>query len=101
MRNLIVAALIAAGALLGWPDRPSAAADSPCTSMDGTVESGQMCHVHASNSTYTMDMTFPTDYPDDQALTGYISQNRDGFLNVAETSGSRDLPYQMEVTTEQ
>jgi uncharacterized protein DUF3298 len=105
MRNLIAAALTASAALLGWSGGPVAAADPPadppCTSMDGTVQSGQMCHVHASNSTYTLDMTFPTDYPDDQALAGYISQNRDGFLNVAQTSGSRDVPYQMEVTAEQ
>jgi hypothetical protein len=101
MRNLIAAALIAAGALLGWPGGLVAAADSPCTDMGGTVESGDMCHVQASNSTYTLDMVFPVDYPDNQALTDYISQNRDGFLNVAKTSGSRDVPYQMEVTSEQ
>src|SRR5215469_6258610 len=104
MRYLIAAALIVAGALPGWSGGSAAAdpaADPPCTKMDGTVESGQMCHVHSSNSTYTLDMTFPVDYPDDQALTDYVSQNRDGFLNVAQTSGSRDLPYQMEVTAEQ
>jgi hypothetical protein len=101
MRNLIAAALIAAGALLGWSGGLVAAADSPCADMGGTVESGAMCHVRASNSTYTLDMAFPVDYPDYQVLTDYISQNRDGFLNVAETSGSRDVPYQMEVTSEQ
>jgi hypothetical protein len=101
MRNLIAAALIAAGALLGWPDGLVAAADSPCDDMGGTVESGEMCHVRDSNSTYTLDMMFPVDYPDNQALTEYISQNRDGFLNVAKTSGPRDVPYQMEVTSEQ
>lgn len=29
-------------------------------------------------------MTFPVDYPDQQALTDYITQNRDGFVNVAQ-----------------
>jgi hypothetical protein len=104
MRYLIAAALIVAGALPGWSGGSAAAdpaVDTPCTKMDGTVESGQMCHVHSSNSTYTLDMMFPVDYPDDQALTDYVSQNRDGFLNVAQTSGSRDLPYQMELTAEQ
>jgi hypothetical protein len=101
MHNLIAAALIVAGALLGWSGGPVAAAESPCSNMGGTVESGEMCHAHASNSTYTLDMAFPVDYPDDQALTDYISQNRDGFINVAQTSGPRDVPYQMEVTAEQ
>jgi hypothetical protein len=105
MRNVIAAALIAAGALLGWAGGSVAAADSPCTSMGGTVEAEQTCHVHAANSTYTLDMKFPLDYPDEQALTDYVGQNRDGFVSVAQTSsqtsGTRDVPYQMEVTSEQ
>jgi hypothetical protein len=104
MRNLIAAAVIASGALLGWSGGPVAAAESPCSGMGGAVDNAQMCHVHASAATYTLDMTFPVDYPDEQALTDYLNQNRDGFVNVAQTSqtsGSRDLPYQMEVTSEQ
>jgi hypothetical protein len=101
MRNVIAAALTAAGALLGWAGGPVAAADSPCTSMGGDVEGEQTCHVHAANSTYTLDMKFPLDYSDEQALSDYLSQNRDGFVNVAQTSGTRDVPYQMEVTSEQ
>jgi len=101
MRNVIAAALTAAGALLGWAGGPVAAADSACTSMGGDVEGEQTCHVHAANSTYTLDMKFPLDYSDEQALTDYLSQNRDGFVNVAQTSGTRDVPYQMEVTSEQ
>lgn len=101
MRNLTATVLAAAGALLGWFSGPAAAADSTCSSMGGAVESGQMCHVHVANSTYTLDMTFPVDYPDEQALTDYINQNRDGFVNVAQTSGPRDQPYQMELTSEQ
>src|SRR5581483_2808373 len=101
MRNVIAAALIAAGGLLGWADGPVAGADSACTSMGGDVEGEQTCHVHAANATYNLDMKFPLDYPDEQALTDYVSQNRDGFINVTQTSGTRDVPYQMEVTSEQ
>ena len=105
MRNLMTAALIAAGALLGWSGGPVAAADSTCGNLGGDVEGDQTCHVHASTSTYTLDMKFPLDYPDEQALTDYISQNRDGFVSVAQTSsqtsGTREVPYQMEVTSEQ
>jgi uncharacterized protein DUF3298 len=105
MRNLIAAALIAAGALLGWADGPVAGADSACTSMGGDVEGEQTCHVHATTATYSLDMKFPLDYPDEQALADYVSQNRDGFISVAQTSsqtsGARDVPYQMEVTSEQ
>jgi Protein of unknown function (DUF3298) len=101
MRNMIAAALIAAGALLGWSGAPVAVADSTCATLGGDVEDEQTCHVHASTSTYTLDMKFPLDYPDEQALADYLSQNRDGFVSVAQTSGTRDVPYQMEVTSEQ
>ncbi|HTX96239.1 MAG TPA: esterase [Mycobacterium sp.] len=98
MRYLMAAALLAPAVLLGWP---AAAAPPSCASLGGSVEAGQMCHVHTSGPTYTLDMTFPTDYPDEQALTDYITQNRDGFVNVAQSSGPRDQPYQLEATTEQ
>jgi hypothetical protein len=105
MRNTLSAALIAAGALLGWSGGAVAAADSTCASLGGELPDEQNCHVHASSSTYTLDMTFPVDYPDEQALTDFIGQNRDGFVSVAQTSsqtsGPRDVPYQMEVTSEQ
>lgn len=84
MRYLIAAALLATAVLLGWP----AAAEPPsCASLGGSVEAGQMCRVHATGPNYMLTMTFPTDYPDQQALTDYITQNRDGFVNVAQSSG--------------
>lgn len=60
-----------------------------------------MCRVRATGATYTLNMAFPADYPDEQALIDYVTQNRDGFVNVAQSSGSRDQPYQLEATTEQ
>jgi hypothetical protein len=104
MRNMMSAALIAAVALLGWSGGAVAVADSPCTALSGALQDDQTCNVHAATSTYTLDMTFPVDYPD-QALTDFLTQNRDGFVNVAQTSsqtsGPREVPYQMEVTSEQ
>jgi hypothetical protein len=98
MRYLIAAAVLVTAALLGWP---AAAAPPSCASLGGTVEAGQLCHLHAAGPMYTLNMTFPADYPDQQPLTDYITQNRDGFMAVAQTSGPRDQPYQMEATTEQ
>ena len=98
MRYLIAAALLVPAALLGWP---AAAAPPSCASLGGAVEAGQMCRVHATGTNYMLNMTFPTDYPDQQALTDYITQNRDGFVNVAQSSGGRDQPYQLEATTDQ
>jgi hypothetical protein len=98
MRYLTAAAVLAAVVVLAWP---AGAAPPSCADLGGTVEAGQMCRVHATGPTYTLNMTFPADYPDEQVLTDYITQNRDGFVNVAQGSGARDQPYQMEATTEQ
>jgi Protein of unknown function (DUF3298) len=100
MRYLIAAVLATAVlvVLVGWP---AAAAPPTCAGLGGTMVDAQTCHLHASTPTYTLNMTFPVDYPDQQALTDYITQNRDGFVNVAQSSGGRDQPYQMEATTEQ
>ncbi len=104
MRNILSAVLIAAGALLGWSGGAVAAADSMCANFGGSLQDDQTCVVRTSSPTYTLNMTFPVDYPD-QALSDFLTQNRDGFVNVAQTSsqtsGPRDVPYQMEVTSEQ
>jgi len=97
MRYLIAVAVLVAAVLPGWP----ATAEPPsCAGLGGVIEAGQICHVRASNPTYMLDLTFPADYPD-QALTDYVTQNRDGFVNVAQSSAPRDQPYQMEATTKQ
>lgn len=95
---LVVTAVLAAVVRVGWP---AAAAPPSCASLGGTIEAGQMCHVHASDASYTLDMTFPVDYPDQQVLTDYLTQNRDGFITVAQGSARRDQPYQMDAITEQ
>jgi hypothetical protein len=102
MRYLTVAVLLTSAVLLGWP-APSSAYATPasCAGLGGAIEAGQLCHVRAANPTYTLDLTFPVDYPDQQALTDYITQNRDGFVNVAQTSGPRDQLYELEATAEQ
>ena len=67
----MVAALLAAGILFGW--HGTASAQSACADLGGTVGGDQICHGHAANSTYTLDFSFPVDYPDQQALTDYLT----------------------------
>ncbi|MEB4208891.1 esterase [Mycobacterium sp. 94-17] len=98
MRYLIAAALVTAVVSVGWP---ATAAPPSCAGLGGSVEAGQMCHIQAGGPNYTLNMSFPADYPDAQAMADYITQNRDGFVAVAQSSGGRDRPYQLEATTEQ
>jgi hypothetical protein len=97
MRILRVAAiLVAAGVLACSAGISTAAAQSACADLNGTVGPDGVCSVHTSNSTYTLDITFPNDYPDQQALTAYLTQARDGFVNVSEMPGSYNLPYELD-----
>jgi Protein of unknown function (DUF3298) len=85
------------------PALPSVAAQgqSACTDLNGTVGSDQACHVHAAIATYKIDMTFPLDYPDMQAVTDFLKKDRDSFLDwVAEIGPSqrRGRPYLYDVT---
>ncbi|CDP83813.1 MULTISPECIES: esterase [Mycolicibacterium] len=93
MRISPVTAMLAAGALLGWLGMPVAAAQSACADLGGTVDGDQVCQVHTANASYTLDYTFPVDFPDQQAVAGYLIQTRDGFVNVSGMPGSRDQPY--------
>jgi hypothetical protein len=93
MRVSTVVAVLAAGALIGGATATSAAAQTTCAELGGTVDADQMCQVHTANATYTLDYTFSAAYPDQQAVVGYLSQTRDGFINVSDMPGSRDQPY--------
>jgi hypothetical protein len=96
MRILRVAAILVAGVLACSAAVSTAAAQPACTDLGGAVGPDGICRVHAANPTYTLDMSFPDDYPDQTALTGYLTQSRDGFINVAQMPGSWNLPYQLD-----
>lgn len=98
--RFLAAALTAAGITAGLVTAPTApaqpvvaAAPSACAELGGLVDADQICRVHAENPTYRLDYTFPADYPDQQSLTAYLKQTRDGFVNVSEMPGSWNLPY--------
>jgi Protein of unknown function (DUF3298) len=64
--------------------------DSLCRELNGTVGPDRDCHVHSAAPTYTIDMTFPLDYPDMRAVTGFLKQDRDNFVGWVGTFGPRD-----------
>jgi len=98
MRTPSVTALLFAGAVA--VAAPAAGAPQSCAEMGGLVQAGGTCRVQASEATYIMDVAFPLDYPDEQAVLNYLGQTRDGFLNVASTPDPRSRPYEWDVTSE-
>ncbi len=41
-------------------------------------------------------MSFPNDYPDQQAVVRYLTQSRDGFVNVADDPDAYNPPYELD-----
>lgn len=91
------AALLTATVLTGWTGTAVASAQTACADLGGALDSTQTCQVHAATPTYTLDIGFPAGYPDEQAVAAYLTQTRDGFINVSEMPGSRGLPYVLDV----
>jgi len=96
MRILSVAAILVAGVLACSTGISTAAGQSACADLGGSVGPDGICTVHAANSTYTLNFSFPNDYPDQAALTGYLTQARDGFINVADNPDAYNLPYELD-----
>ena len=74
---------------------------SACVDLNGTVDPDQTCHVHSATSTYTIKMSFPLDYPDMPAVTDFLKQDRDSFLDWVAKFGpseKRGRPYLLDVT---
>ena len=59
-----------------------------------------MCHIQAQTPAYQMDVKYPVNYSDEQAIVDYLTQTKAGFLNLAQTPGARNLPYEMDVTAQ-
>ena len=102
MRILKTVAVWATGVLALWAGVPAAWAQQQCVDLGGSVDPGATtCRIHAVTDSYKIDASCPTDYPDQQGLTDYLTQTRDGFIRVSQMPGSRSLPYQLEVDSEQ
>jgi hypothetical protein len=94
-RYLMVATSVVAGILVTWAGSAVAWAQSTCADLSGTLDTGT-CRIHATTDTYTFNASFPVDYADPQPVTDYLTQTRDGFINVSQMPGSRNLPYQLD-----
>jgi Protein of unknown function (DUF3298) len=102
-RNILVAVATAA-VMLGAAGLsiPTAAADTGatqgCIDLGGTVGSAQTCRIHTETGTYTSDVSYPLDYPDQQSLTDFLATDRDNFVDFVAESRVREWPYGHDLT---
>jgi hypothetical protein len=91
MRIVKVAVLVAAAAIVGSNSAAVAAPKDYCADLKGG-NTGRTCEIQLSDPGYRVDISIPLDYPDQKSVADYISQTRDGFLNVAKSGAPRDTP---------
>jgi hypothetical protein len=99
---LASAAVIAAAAGCSTSEKPTAGVPSACSELDGTLGPDQLCTVHDSATSHTIDMSFPVDYPEQQAVTDYLKRRRDDFVAFTKRSppAGRPTPYSLDIKGE-
>ena len=98
MRITKAAVLATAIVISASPAIAMAAPKNYCADLKG-VDTGQACQIQLSDPAYNVKISFPSSYPDTKSIADYISQTRDGFLNVAKSSTPRDVPYELDITS--
>ncbi len=99
MRMSSLVAAVSVTAVLGWSSIGVAAAGPPkCTDLGGVVDGSQTCRIQDAGPGYSLRIGYPVGYPDAQPVFDYVTETRDGFLNVAKMPDSRDMPYELETT---
>jgi hypothetical protein len=98
MRLLKIATLATAFTVASAPGIAGAAPKNYCADLKG-VDDGQTCQIQQSDPGYQVNIGFPSSYPDLQAISDYVSQTRDGFVNVAKSSNPLNVPYELDITS--
>ena len=73
-------------------------ASSACSDLGGTVGPDQACAVQTQTPGYTIDMKFPTDYPDQGALSDLLTRERDQFVEVVSKPDQPPYPKELDIT---
>jgi hypothetical protein len=96
----IFAATVGSALIAGVAVMPTASAQLACEGLGGTVDANQVCQVHTATPSYKFDASFPLDYPDQQAVTDFLTQNRADFLDWITKFGGegRSRQYEHDVT---
>lgn len=97
MRSFSVAVLATVAAIFGSAGVAVAAPKDYCADLKGG-NTGSACVIQLYDPAYSVDISIPSDYPDQKSVADYISQTRDAFLNTAKSGAPRTTPYELSIT---
>jgi hypothetical protein len=95
--SVLAACAAAVIGLSGVAVAPASAAPLTCSDLQGVL-GGQDCVISDGDPGYSLNISYPVDYPDGQTELDWVKQTRDGFVNVAKMPDARLQPYQLVVT---
>lgn len=78
----------------------TAASSSACTRLEGTVGEAGLCTVHTETPNYTIDMSFPVAYPDQDAVGQVLTTQRDEFIALVEEPPVRDVEKALDIKSQ-
>jgi len=81
---------------LSIPATVGAAPKSYCADIKGT-DTGTVCQIQLTDPGYTVSISIPSNFPDMKAVTRFVAQARDDFLNVAKSSTPREAPFALDI----
>ena len=76
------------------------AASSACGRLEGKVGEAGLCTVHTETPNYTIDMSFPVAYPDQDAVGQALTSQRDEFIALVEEPPVRDVPKALDIKSQ-
>lgn len=97
--SMAVRMVLTVGVLASLFGTATASAQSPCDALGGTVNSNQICQTDDVGPGYTVDLSFPVDYPDQQSLGEYVIALHDDFVEFAQSPPERDWSYTLTATS--
>lgn len=64
---------------------------------DGTLVCTTACESRSETAQYTIDIQFPADYAELQAVTDYVTQRRTDFIDWVRGSSPSPMPYELSI----
>jgi hypothetical protein len=74
-------------------------ANSVCVDLAGNLGADQVCTVHVEATDYSIDMKFPTDYPDLRALSAVLTRERDRFVQAVTSPNQPPYAKSLDITS--
>lgn len=72
-----------------------AGAQSACDTVGGAIDPDQTCHVDTVTDDYKLEIRFPVDYPDQQVVSDFLTDRRDGFFDYVAKYPNHEYPYEL------